>query len=141
MKNLALTASLLAAISLGAACTTTVEPVDDATLTVVNESDYVIESIYLTSIGGRSWGGNILGDDVLFPGQELVLGVDCGYYDARLVDEDDVECIVQNINLCLNDATWYIYNDTCEVFELAAKARAAAAEAEAKATPAPAAQL
>ena len=138
MKNLALIASLSAALSVGAGCAT--ESVDDATLTVVNESDYVIERIYLTSVGSRSWGANLLGGDVLFPGEELVLGVDCGYYDARLVDEDDVECVVQDLDLCLNDATWFIYNDTCEAFELAAKARKAAAEAAEKATPAPAAQ-
>lgn len=138
MKNLALTASLLGALSFGAGCTS--EPIDDATLTVVNESDYAIERIYLTSVGSRSWGANLLSGDVLLPGEELVLGVDCGYYDARLIDEDDVECIVQDLNLCLNDATWFIYNDTCEAFELAAKARKAAAEAAEKATQAPAAQ-
>ena len=53
-------------------------------------------------------------------------GVSCGFYDALLVDETGVECEIFDIDLCLNDADWIIRNDTCAVFEAAAKARRAA---------------
>ena len=95
----------------------------DATLTVANESDYVIEEIYLTEIDNPSWGRNLLGRDVLFPGEEMTLGVSCDYYDALIVDEDGVECEVYDLDLCLNDALWVIRNRTCPVFDVAAKAR------------------
>jgi hypothetical protein len=130
MKHPALCASLLAAAAaaFAAGCTTEDGPAD-ASLTVVNDSDFVIEEIYLTADDARGWGANFLSNDVLFPGEELVLAVDCGYYDALLIDEDGVECELDGIDLCLNDATWYIRNNTCVAFEAALQARKQAAEA------------
>jgi hypothetical protein len=109
-------------------------PIDDATLSIDNDSSYVIEEIYLTGVGNPSWGPNQLGSDVLFPGETITLGVDCGNYDALLVDEDGVDCEINNLDLCLNDSVWVIRNNTCTVFGVAAKERAekAAAEAAAK---------
>lgn len=124
-------AACLSAVTLGA-CTDDDDFVDDATLLVVNDSDFVIEEIFLTDVGSSTWGPNLLRGDVLFPDEELLLGVNCDFYDALVVDEDGVECEINSIDLCLNDATWIIQNNTCSVFEAAAKARAA--EAAAKAT-------
>ena len=130
MKNLALCASLLAAaVSFGAGCTDDGSTID-ASLTVVNDSDFVIEEIYLTDENNPDWGRNLVAGDALFPDEELVLGVDCGFYDALLVDEDGVECELEGIDLCLNDATWYIRNNTCIAFEAARQAREAAATAQ-----------
>ena len=123
MRNLALPVSLLAALSFASACTTS-EGVD-ATLTVVNESDFVIEEIYLTEVDNPEWGRNLLAGDALFPDEELTLGVECDLYDALLVDEDGEECELEGIDLCLNDATWYIYNNTCLAFERKAQQPAA----------------
>lgn len=103
----------------------------DATLTVFNDSDFVIEEIYLTTVDSSSWGRNLLGGDVLFPDESFTLGVDCDFYDARLIDEDGVECIIESIDLCLNDAEWVIRNNTCSVFGVAKAAREAKAAAEA----------
>src|SRR5688572_21771860 len=104
--------------------------IDDASLSVVNDSDFVIEEIFLTDIGNPTWGPNLLRGDVLFPGEELLLGVDCGFYDALVVDEDGIDCEINSVDLCLNDATWIINNNTCTVFEAAAKARAEKEAAE-----------
>lgn len=95
-----------------------------ASLRVVNDSDFVIEQIYLTPIDSPTWGSNLLRGDVLFPDEEILLGVACDFYDALVVDEVGVECEILDLDLCLNDATWVIRNDTCDVFEAAAKARA-----------------
>jgi hypothetical protein len=111
----------------------------DATITVVNNSDFVIDEIYLTDIGSSDWGPNLVHTEGLFPRERLVVGVDCDLYDALLVDEDGVECRLDSIDLCLNDATWYINNNTCVAFGAALKARQQAAEA-AKTAPADAAQ-
>lgn len=107
-----------AASALVAACVASSDtgPIADASLLVSNQSDYVIEEIYLTEVDNPSWGPNLLGGDVLYPGEELVLGVSCDYYDALLVDEDGVECELQGLDLCLNDADWIIRNNTCSVF-------------------------
>ncbi|MDQ3367089.1 MAG: hypothetical protein M3680_16820 [Myxococcota bacterium] len=56
---------------------------------------------------------------MLLPDEELVLGVDCGFYDALLVDEDGVDCELRDLDLCLNEATWVIRNNTCDVFNAA----------------------
>jgi hypothetical protein len=136
MKTTALCASLLAAAaaSFAAGCTTDDGGPADASLTVINNSDFVIEEIYLTDVDARGWGANFLGGDALFPGEELILDVDCGLYDALLIDEDGVECELEAIDLCFNDATWHIYNNTCVAFEAALKARQQAAETQSTGT-------
>ena len=63
---------------------------------------------------------------MLFPDEEILLGVSCDFYDALVVDEEGVDCELLDLDLCFNDATWVIQNDTCSVFGAAAAARAAA---------------
>ncbi|MGE0871024.1 MAG: hypothetical protein AB7P03_20840 [Kofleriaceae bacterium] len=94
-------------------------PGDDASLLVVNDSDFVIEQIYLAAIDDPSYGPNLLGGDVLFPGEQLELGVSCDFYDALVIDEQGVECELFGLDLCANDATWVINNNTCSVFAAA----------------------
>ena len=130
--------SCLVAFSL-AACgggggTTTV--IEDSRLVIDNQSSFVIDEVFLTNVNSSSWGPNRLGGDVLFPGETLTLGVNCGFYDALLVDEDGVDCELHDLDLCLNDAVWVIRNNTCTVFGAAAQERAE----KAAATPATAAR-
>ena len=110
----------VAALGLAGACTTTTtidpDPIPDATLTVVNQSDYAVTELYLTSSVDLGWGSNVLRGDVLLPAEQISLAVSCDVYDALLVDEDGVECQLDDIDLCLNDATWVIRNNTCSVF-------------------------
>ena len=108
----------------------------DATLRVQNSSSFEIVQLYLTSVGNPSWGPNLLGNDSLRPGESLTLGVDCGHYDAMLVDIDDVDCTLDNLDLCLNDADWIIRDNTCTVFGAVRAAREAAAKAAASTAPA-----
>lgn len=113
MRKSGLLLASLAALSLGACV---IESNNDATLLVVNDSDYVIEAIHLVPFDSPSWGRNLLAGDVLFPGEDFLLAVRCDFYDALLIDEDGVECELQSLDLCLNDATWVIRNNTCRVF-------------------------
>lgn len=112
MKHPGLCLSVLASLSLAAAACGG----NDARLTVVNRSDFVIEEIYLADVGDPSWGPNLLQDDALFPDERLILSVSCGFYDVLLIDEDGVDCQLHDIDLCLNSATWLIRNDTCTTF-------------------------
>ncbi|MBA3455038.1 MAG: hypothetical protein H0T42_18255 [Deltaproteobacteria bacterium] len=130
MNTRLLVPALAALVSLSAVgCVITTD--DDATFTIVNESSYVIEEIYLTDVGDPTWGSNQLRGDVLFPNETFTFGVNCDYYDALIIDEDGVRCEVFNLDLCLNDSTWYFRNNTCTVFNAAAKARAEAEAAKA----------
>ena len=71
----------------------------------------------------------MLDGDGLAPGESLVLGIDCGTYDALLIDEQGVDCQINDIDLCLDDANWIIRNNTCGVFGAASAASDTAAKA------------
>ena len=105
----------------------------DSTLTVVNQSDFVIQEVYITDVNASGWGPNLLSGDVLFPGESMVIhDIACDVYDALIVDETGLECQLLGIDLCFDDATWVITNNTCDVFAAAAKA---AKDAGARAAP------
>ena len=80
-------------------------------LVIHNESSWDIHRIYLSSTDSESWGPDQLDDDILYSGQTLTLnGVECDYYDVKVVDEDGDECEIRNVKLC-SDSTWTIDND------------------------------
>lgn len=127
-----LLAPALAACAALSACTDDDDVfIDEASLLVVNESDFVIEEIYIAEVNDPTFGPNLLRGDVLFPGEQFLLGVSCGFFDVLIVDEAGVECTIGAIDLCLNDATFVINNDTCTVFEAEARRRAAEEAAQA----------
>lgn len=128
--------AVLAGVAVATGCIDDSGP--DASLRVINRSDYWITEIRVTPIDEVDWGPNLLDGDGLAPGESLVVRVHCDFYDALLVDEDGVECRVYDLDLCLNDATWVIRNETCSVFGAAKAAREAAAK---EANPASAANV
>lgn len=127
MQNLRLSMWVAAALCAVATAACSVQTSPDSTLSVRNDSDFSIVEIHVTPIGKSTWGPNLLSSD-LAPGETLVLGIDCGTYDALLVDESGVDCELHDLNLCLNDADWIIRNETCNVFSVAQAAREAANE-------------
>ncbi|HSS00392.1 MAG TPA: hypothetical protein VLM79_25210 [Kofleriaceae bacterium] len=110
LRPIALAIAALGFVAI-AGCTTDSGP--DATLRVRNDSNFVIEQLYLTQVNNSDWGPNRLGNDVLFPDEQITLGVNCDTYDARLVDEDNVDCEIHDRDLCLNDSLWIIRDNTC----------------------------
>lgn len=125
MNKLAFLAPLFALATAGVGCTTS-DGNSDATLTVTNDSDYIIDELYVTQVDSTNWGANLLGGDGLFPDESITLAVECDFYDAKLIDESGVDCIVHDLDLCANDADWIIRNNTCPVFGAAKAARDAA---------------
>lgn len=101
-----------------AACTTTTSgpPVASATLHVTNDSSFAIVEFHLAPVSSVSWGPNLLSQGVLQPGETLAIDTDCGTFDVLLVDEQGVDCQVNDLDLCLNDADFVIRNNTCTVF-------------------------
>lgn len=80
-------------------------------LTVHNESDYDIHHLFLAPAHKRKWGKDWLGKDVLEPGESfLITGLDCTDYDIKVVDEEGDECIVEDVDFCLEDLTWEVTN-------------------------------
>lgn len=96
---------------------------------MVNDSDFVIEEIYVTEVDNDDWGPNLI-PEALFPDEEVEITLDCDVYAALLIDEDGVECEIRSIDLCFDDALWHVRNNTCAVWDVAKKAREAAAAAK-----------
>lgn len=102
----------------------------DSSLFVANDSDFEIHEMYVTDISSPTWGPNLLRGDVLMPGGSMSLAIDCGTYDALLIDETGAACEVSTIDLCFDTADWIITNRSCAVFEQRAAAMAAGADSK-----------
>jgi hypothetical protein len=101
--------SLLAVVALafaGLAAGCVVE--GDSTLTIRNDSSFVLTEVHLADVSDPSWGPNLL-PDVLFPGESLTIGgIDCGTYDVMVVDETGVDCELSSFDLCFDDGVWVV---------------------------------
>lgn len=79
---------------------------------IENESDWDIHFLYLSPTSSDDWGPDQLGDEVLSSGSRFkIKGIDCDTYDVRIIDEDDDECVLTEIPLCIFKETWEIDND------------------------------
>jgi hypothetical protein len=116
-KSIVASTLLLAALSLPS-CVISAE--GDSSLTVENRSDYAIYEAYIAEENSPSWGPELLGGGILLPGEDLhILDLDCGTYDALVLDELGAECELNNIDLCFDDSYWVIDNallSTCPIF-------------------------
>lgn len=89
------------------------EDYGNSTLTIENQSSYAFIEINLSPVSASSWGADILGNDILSPGQAVeISGIECDDYDARIVDDEGDECIVEAVDLCFDDQSWVIDDDT-----------------------------
>lgn len=83
----------------------------ESSVTVINDSDYVIVEINITPSYSETWGPDYLGPDVLYPGDSLTIEyIDCGVYDMRIVDDTGVECVFYDYELCWDNDIWTITN-------------------------------
>ncbi|NVB81107.1 MAG: hypothetical protein HOV81_22110 [Kofleriaceae bacterium] len=90
-------------------CAADDDPGGDSSLTIENASSYTLVEINLSPVDRVSWGADLLGSDVLAPGDVFhASGIDCNTYDIRVVDEDNDECILDAVDLCLDNAVWSI---------------------------------
>lgn len=112
MKKWLLTPIIALLLSVSASCVVTTD--DDSTLTIANESNYVLTEIYVTEVDNPNWGPDLLGGTLLYPGESLTVSLYCDVYDVQIWDEFGVPCELYNLDLCFDDAVWVIDN-----FELA----------------------
>lgn len=86
----------------------------EATLTVANDSDFVIDELRVTEIDNPDFGPNLVGPELLFPGEEILIGVECDFYDILIVDETGLGCELFGVELCFEDEIFIIDNRTLE---------------------------
>ena len=109
MKKLAIATVLvwvLAAPALG----------QSATVKVINQSNWDIHHMFVSSSADEQWGIDHLGDEILTKGQSMTLtSVPCDVYDIKVVDEDGDECVIEQADLCRDNSFWKITdNDLLE---------------------------
>lgn len=84
-----------------------------AVLTVENQSRYALYDLYLTPVGDRVWGEDLLYGDALAPGEWInIYDIDCGYYDVMVTDSAGAECILTSVDLCFATQQWIITDRT-----------------------------
>lgn len=82
-----------------------------ASVKVVNKADWEIHHFYLSAADDDDWGPDQLGEDVIATGESFTLrSIPCDTYDVKLIDEDDDECVVEEVDLCGGGETWTITN-------------------------------
>jgi hypothetical protein len=83
--------------------------VKKANVKLVNKSDWTITELYMSPTDDNDWGPDQLGKHVIKPGESYTLSqIPCDTWDIKLVDEDDDECIVEEVDVCANSQTWTI---------------------------------
>jgi hypothetical protein len=85
-----------------------------AQITVINSSDYVIHHFYVSPSKARSWGSDQFGKEIIGRAERFtVRNIPDGTYDLKLVDEDEDECIVENVEVSGN-MTWTLTDTVIE---------------------------
>lgn len=80
-----------------------------AAVTILNESDWRLDQLFLSSADSDDWGPDQLGAAVLGKNESFkITDIPCDTYDVKLVDEDGDECVVESVNLCGNKETWRV---------------------------------
>lgn len=114
MKTIALkTAAVLAFVLTASAASgcIIVDDDEDASLTIVNRSDFVLIEIRIARTDvNEPYGPNLIPGD-LFPDESVTIFVDCDFYDVLIVDEDGFEFEIIDVDLCFSDDTFVITND------------------------------
>jgi hypothetical protein len=100
--------------SAGSTGSTTPNPATDnvGTIALKNSSHFDIYSIQLSPYDHPEWGANLVANDPLMHGEtEQIAVFDCKKYDLRMVDDEQVECVIQDIDLCFEDKAWSLTDD------------------------------
>ena len=81
----------------------------DSSLTIENKSSFTFVEINLSPTDHVDFGTDLLGADTLQPGESLELSaIACGLYDIRVIDETNSQCILDSVDLCIDNAVWKI---------------------------------
>lgn len=108
MKKWLLTPLIALLFSLTVSGCVIVSDDEDTSLTVYNDSSYVLTELYVTTVDNPNWGPDMLGTTVLYPGESITVYVACDYWDIQIVDELGAVCEVYDYYLCFDNDAWSI---------------------------------
>jgi hypothetical protein len=88
---------------------------EESKIKIVNKSDLNIDHIYFSAPDKNTWDeDDILGDDeVLEPNESIVVMMECGNWDVKLVLEDGGTCLGYDEHIC-GAEVWEITNADCD---------------------------
>lgn len=112
MRGSVLLAGVLAVVVSGCIVVDAPGPSSDATITIANASNYVVTEVRVTHVRSSSWGPNLLGNDVLYPNEQITVRVACGTWDVLVSDEYARDCVIAAVYLCGSDQVWTIDDRT-----------------------------
>lgn len=85
-----------------------------AELTVINSSDYVVHHLHVSPSQSRNWGPDQLGKEIIGRAERFtVRNIPDGTYDLKLVEEDEDECIIENVEVS-GAMTWMLTDTVIE---------------------------
>lgn len=80
-------------------------------LTIVNNSRKQVHRLYISTSGAPRWGADVLGSNVLHPGQSTMLGdLNPGPYDLMIIDSEKRQCVLRSFPVSGNNS-WPITNE------------------------------
>jgi hypothetical protein len=109
MRHALFTAALVAL----SACVITDDSGNDSTITVDNESSFVLDEVHVAPVDSQSWGPNLV-PEALFPGESVDISVSCDFYDVLVVDETGVDCVLSDLDLCFSSGVWVVTDGTLD---------------------------
>ena len=81
-------------------------------VTIVNDTSYALEYLYGSNVGTDDWEEDVLGDDVLRPGQTVSVNWDDGtcscLFDFKAVFNDNTSTVRRSYNVCTG-SSWRIH--------------------------------
>ncbi len=77
---------------------------EDRHVRIINETNHTMLHFYASNVSVDSWQEDILGQDVLKPGQDVMINIDDGTghckYDFKAVFDDGEALVRRNLNVC-----------------------------------------
>ncbi len=77
---------------------------EDRRVKIINETRHIIVRFYASNVNATSWEEDILGQDVLKPGQSVVINIDDGsgycLFDFKAVFDDGDSLVRQRVDVC-----------------------------------------
>lgn len=77
-------------------------------ITVVNNSSWVIRHIYLSAPNNNNWGPDQLNETSLSPGGTVTINASCSGPEIKVISEDQDGCFLSTVVSCAGDASWTI---------------------------------
>jgi hypothetical protein len=79
---------------------------------IVNQSEWTVSHLFLSPVDEDEWGPDQLGEKVIAKGDSFTLTeVPCDLWDLKIIDEDGDECVLTEVDLCGEEATWNLTNE------------------------------